>query len=957
MLAPRLVGRDAQLDELRQAMSVACDGRGGLMFVAGEAGIGKSRLTAVAAAEAGERGCAVLRGRAVHSRTPVAYRPLTEALCSAVRAGGVADAPGLAPFRAILGPVVPDWRGLEPESGGESVVAVAEGVVRFLRALAGDVACLLVLEDLHWADPETLTVVEYLADNLRLEPALVVVTLRTEDRGPAAELARSLEARRAAGVIALHRLSSDEVADMVGMCLDAERVANEVLAFADRADGVPFLVEELLGDAIESGALVRQGETWVASGEVGAVIPLTFADSMRRRLDALGSQARRVLLAAAVLGRRFDWQLLPATTTLGEDDVFAALRAAVDGQMLVADDEVHAFRFRHALSRDAVLAQLLPPERVTLSRRALEVIEAAHPALDGDWCELAAELASMSGDRPRAVRLMLELGRRAVDAGALASAELSLERARTLAATDDAAADVEESLLEVLSLAGKRDDAAAVGASLLARLTEPAAAVRRARAQLQLARAAVAATDWDDANGCLEGVRTEARLAADEGLMARADAVGAQAAIGREPHHAAALARRALDAAERLSLPEVACEALEILGRYERARDLDAAEAAFARAYDLADAHRLGLWRLRALHERATIDLLRDGSLTRLDQARDLAVAQGAMATAAVLDIQIAACVAMQDDPEPALIAARRAAQIARRYRLVEPLAAALGFEAHVHARAGRKDDMGRCLHEAIAQGRGSPDIDVLGAFTLGLAALIDEDRASARPELERAKAIASDAVGDRATGPALGLWALVCAIDGDNEAVDVAVALHPVHFMARGYLRYAQAVVAGRVGAPNQADALLAEGDQCLGNLEWHRQLGRRLVSEASLADGWGDPVVWLREALAFFDGRGDDRLASACRSLLRRAGAAVPRRRSGAAVPGRLRAMGVTDREAEVLGLLADGLSNQEIAARLYLSPRTVERHIANLTVKVGVERRAQLVAFAARVAASPT
>ena len=96
---------------------------------------------------------------------------------------------------------------------------------------------------------------------------------------------------------------------------------------------------------------------------------------------------------------------------------------------------------------------------------------------------------------------------------------------------------------------------------------------------------------------------------------------------------------------------------------------------------------------------------------------------------------------------------------------------------------------------------------------------------------------------------------------------------------------------------------------------------------------------------------------MASACRSLLRKAGAPVPRRRGEEAAPGALRALAITDREMEVLRLLAEGLSNKEIAARLYLSPRTVERHIANLTAKAGVERRAQLVAFAARAAGDPS
>jgi DNA-binding NarL/FixJ family response regulator len=139
------------------------------------------------------------------------------------------------------------------------------------------------------------------------------------------------------------------------------------------------------------------------------------------------------------------------------------------------------------------------------------------------------------------------------------------------------------------------------------------------------------------------------------------------------------------------------------------------------------------------------------------------------------------------------------------------------------------------------------------------------------------------------------------------------------------------------------------------LGGLGWFRNHARRLVAEAAVGDGWGEPVAWLHEALAFFEKRDDDQIASACRSLLRRAGAPVPRRRPGTeAVPTSLRALGVTSREMEVLLLLADGLSNKEIASRLYLSPRTVERHVANVATKAGVERRSQVVAFAARAVA---
>jgi DNA-binding CsgD family transcriptional regulator len=174
-----------------------------------------------------------------------------------------------------------------------------------------------------------------------------------------------------------------------------------------------------------------------------------------------------------------------------------------------------------------------------------------------------------------------------------------------------------------------------------------------------------------------------------------------------------------------------------------------------------------------------------------------------------------------------------------------------------------------------------------------------------------------------------------------------------PVHYLGRASLRYARAVLAGRAGNTDAAMELVADADRLLARSTWFGHLGRRLVAEAALTDGWPAPEAWLREALDVFDARGEERIASACRSLLRRAGVAVPRRRGDVLVPAGLRAVGITGREVEVLRLLAEGLSNQAIAARLYLSPRTVERHIANLSTKTGVERRAQLVAYAARSA----
>jgi DNA-binding CsgD family transcriptional regulator len=319
------------------------------------------------------------------------------------------------------------------------------------------------------------------------------------------------------------------------------------------------------------------------------------------------------------------------------------------------------------------------------------------------------------------------------------------------------------------------------------------------------------------------------------------------------------------------------------------------------------------------------------------------------------LDVQIAASLTVRDDEEATISVARRAADLARRYRLEQPLAAALGFEAHAHARRSRPDEMEECLAESERHSGGDESIAMIAALARAQLAFVDEDRAAAMRWLDEMDVRGRGAVGDQATGPYAGVWALggvLAAADAGTARKVVEAAGKPVHFLARAYLGHADAVVQGRTGDGEAAARLAASADAALREFPWFRHLARRLVAEAAILEGWGDPVPWLREAMAYFDGRGNDRIVSACRSLLRKAGAPVPRRSAGTDdVPPALRGLSVTGRELEVLRLLGEGRSNRDIAERLYMSHRTVERHVANLTAKTGVEGRTGLVAFAAR------
>jgi DNA-binding CsgD family transcriptional regulator len=953
VLCPVLVGRDKETGHLQAALAAAGAGHGGTVFLTGEAGIGKSRLVRELARAAAARRFAVLTGRAVAGGVPTPFRPFAEALVAAGRAGRLPASADLDPFRPALGRLVPEWRRPRMGAADESLVYLGEAVLRLLRVLSPDTGCLLVLEDLHWADQETLALLEYLADNLSGERVLCAGTLRDEEGGTAAGLAAVLEARGSAAVLPLARLDPAAVARMAVACVGAAQLPDPVQSFvAEQAEGVPFLVEELLAGLIGEGALAERDGTWHAADLVAAAVPVTFADAVRRRLDGLDADSGRVIGAAAVLGRRFDWALLGPVTGVADAAVVAALRRGVGLQLIAADRE--SFRFRHALTHEAVLAGLLPPERVLLAGRALAAVEAGHPGLPGAWCTLAADLAGRAGNTERAGALLLEAGRRDLAVGALASAEQTLTRARALTGPDDPAlrTQADEALTEVFAMSGQVDRAIEMGRTLLAQLGPGAPSARAANLHLGIARAAIAGAQWAEAAASIEVARGSPGVDA-----AHIDACAAQVAIGQgRLAEADQLASAALRAAESGGLPEVTCEALEVIGRVARQRDLEEAERAFARAAAVASAHGLPLWHARALHELGTIDQLRTESVDRLQQARELAVAQGALALTAALDLQIAAGLNKQFRADEALAAARRSADASRRFHLAV-LPMALIFEATAHAIRGEREAMEARIADAAALA--PADEDVLGCawghcratYSL-LAGELGEAHTQmatgAAPMLSSPAAIAP---------PFLGLWPLLGAVLDRGDAADAAARVRAArstrHLVVAALLGYADAVLAGRQGRPADAGAAFAAAEAQMGPLvEWYRQYARRLAAEAALADGWGEPVGWLREAAAYFAARGDDRVAAACRALLRRAGAPVPRRRPGdGELPARLRALGVTEREADVLGLLAQGLSNREIAERMFLSPRTVEKHVASLLAKTGL-RRAQLAGYSARL-----
>jgi len=918
----RLVGRGGEFDHLcRLATSMERTTTGRLVLVHGEAGVGKSRLVREASAFAREAGVTVFSGRAVPSGE--AYRPLAEALSAALRARPMPRENGLRPYLPALAGLLPDADidGRAEQRGG---VVLGEAVLRLMTTLSGPCGSMLVLEDLHWADPDTLDVLSYLADAADSSPVLLVATARDELDPPQRLL--DLATASQADVLALDRLGPRDVRGVVEACLSTSPPEELVTFVVEHADGLPFLVEELLTGLAAFGALAPDGSL---AGPLTANVPRTFAATVRRRLADLDRPARSVVETAAVLGRRFDWRLIPEITGLAELVVLAGLRAAVSSGLVVVDGtESDTFRFRHALTCDAVRADLLPPEHRALARAAATVVEQRDP----DACDLAAGLWMAAGEDARAAELYLYAGWQARRRGALHTADAQLSRAAALAVEKPALRrEAEAVLVEVLAEAGDTDRALALGERLLAR--------GETWVRLTLAEVAADAGHWD--------LATAGLTALPDSSDPRASVLAARLSHeSGQPADARTIAELALREAEQRRHWAVACQALEVMGRAARVSDLAAARSAFAAAERLAIDHDLPVARASALHELGTIDVLSDGATGRLERANALALDAGAVGLAATVDVQIAACL-LHRDADAALLHAQRSAEHARRLRLDLLRATALFFQAAAHAHRRDTDAMQRCVAEARRLAPDDLDVNagIWGAVYAHVA-LLDDDRERLAECLDEAMDFVRRSV-TTAPAPAIGLWALVRTLDGrDGEQARAEARPAEVNWENRALLGYADAVAAGRRGRRAEADSALAVADAAMASRPWWRHRIRLLVAADAVDGGWGDSVGWAREALAVFSRRGDDRLASRCREVLRRAGAPVPRQgRGDTAVPIRLLGCGVTSREMDVLQLVGQGLTNIAIAERLVLSPRTVETHVANLVAKTKVGSRNDL------------
>lgn len=917
VLCPVVVGRSDEIDALLRLAASAQTGRGGLACIVGEAGIGKSRLVRETQAAAEARGMIVLRGRAAPSAAPIPYRAFGEAFTGALRKRNVAEDPEFAQLRRTLRVMLPedsDARSPEP-----AVSLVHDAVLRLLSALARrGSGLLLVLEDLHWADAETLEVVDYLGDNVADEPILCISTLR-DDPGPALDAVEAIAGRRSGHRFTLERLTADQTAEMARHSLGVQHPEPELIeALAARSEGVPFLIEELLTAYVASG------------GDIAPqALPHTYRELVSARMQAVDPATRQILFAAAVVGRQFDWSLLSAVTGLDRRGVLDGLRVAVREKLVSSDPAPGLempFGFRHALVREAILAELLPPERAELSARAADVIEDRYVGLPGEWCERVADLREAAGDRSATARHLQEAAQRAVVRGALASAESMLERARLLITGDRwHLIGVERQLVEVLSLAGKIERLREIAESAIGFVQEKRTAMPFVVFQglgylhLRLARGLAAAGDDAGAREQLAHARAVAEETGERHILAGVRAFEASRALhAGDIEVAVQAAREARSAAMELRQSDVLAEALSVEGNAAFLNgDADTALSTLRRARD--ESGDAPIPRIRALLDLGSVEAIVAGDVSSLESARLLSADAGAVSSEARAEILMAEAALMRFDLASAAGLLERPILTARKYGLAL-LTEALAIEDELHALAGTDLDA-ETTHKWDAHSRAH----VVAALRL-------EDREGAR---RAAVELPADPV-------ARGTEALIAALEGTQIAPPVTA--HP---LALG-LRVAAEAVSLSGG---EAGDRYAGADVALERFPWWRHVVRRLVAESAIAQGWGESPAWIRDSLTFFEDIGHERLASACKALLRRAGAPVPRKgRGDSSVPGPMRSRGVTSREMDVLRLVGRGLGNRQIATQLFLSPRTVETHVASLMRKLGVETRAELAAEAA-------
>jgi DNA-binding CsgD family transcriptional regulator len=986
----RLVGRDGELRRLLALLDAAAAGQPAQALIGGDAGVGKTRLVTELQAAAASRGFTVLSGRCAELGDSIPYLPLADALREATAAPGadklLLDAIAARP---VLGRLLPDRDGEEPQADlpGLAQQQLFGAVLGMLTELAAARPVLVVLEDLHWADRSTRDLVTFLSRVLHRERVAAVATYRTDDlhrRHPLRPVLAELLRLPTVTSIALGPLPDEAMADHLSALAPVPLDAAALQQMITRAEGNPYYAEELLAAGADHPVHPNEPGDPGALPMESAALPSGLASLLLARFERISPQAQQVLRAASVAGRRVEDDILRRASGLAADGYDEAIRESVAQQLLLPDGAGYAFR--HALIREAIYTDLMPGERTRMHAALADLLaedtrlasvpgtaaELAHHRLAshditgaftasvqaGEEAERLAAPAEAHGHYDQALALWERVSEPEKLAG-LSRGKLAFRSATSTGASGDVTRAVHKfrRLRELLAGTG--------GPALMSRVCERLAyylleTEAPRHDAVEAAQAAVEAMPKDPPSW----------------QWARAVATYAQTLMysGDEPG-AATWARRARTAARSAGAPWVEADALVTLGLLaERQGRVADAVRQFKLAYRQAQEARVLGVELRAAYQLARYQLERGDleSAARIAHEGVRRAEENGLALAPYgLDLQYLHYLAHYSD----------------------------GFWEHAQELADgfpvRVTTIGEARLSAMALfievARGSPvvaerrpwleqfwDADRFAGYVAhGLfaeEALWQGDTAAALRDIRAALGLLSHEKGY--SPQAIRVAAVGLAAHADRAALARATGNADG---ARAEVQEARALIdAAREGAvnarlPNSVLGIDGRGWLARAEAEWRRAQGGNVPAAwQSVVDAFGQDFVYetararwrLAEALAEA-GRRDEAqqawqqaseaaerlgarpLQDALADLSRRArlGAA----RSGYQAPGPLAAL--TAREHEVLRLIAEGRSNREIAAALFIAPKTASVHVSNILGKLGASSRTEAAAIAYR------